>query len=387
MFNIKASYKKSYFVLDATSLFCAALFMFSLWDFYFKNIGRPLDYIGIVFVLAEMFFITRGMNRFSSLTKNGVIQFFLLLSMVVIVFSSVVGIFRDQIFSSAAVLVGVLVIFNRMLLANIDLNRLAKFLDLLILLNVIIFIVQLLIFKLFGSVLDISQSVGSISARVYNEGLDYFRPAGLFQEPNSYCTNLFMLMVLRNSIGFNNKYIRWSALFTLLISQSLWGIGAAFLWLLLFVSSTKEKVIVAIVFTISILILLYLGYIDEFVRHSLTLHRLMSIDTDASRQARYGSLSAYFSWDNLLGSGISTTQFQSVAVNGIAFMVYAVGWIGVLVLMSTLFYCFYKSCRLKLFICVLFLLTTYPLMTYMIFWAWLALLLRVSFVLHNKALR
>ena len=60
----------------------------------------------------------------------------------------------------------------------------------------IIFLIQLLSFKVLNFYIDFTTILGSIPSRNYIEETDFFRASGLFQEPNSYCVFAFMMSTI-----------------------------------------------------------------------------------------------------------------------------------------------------------------------------------------------
>ncbi|MCF6764278.1 hypothetical protein L3V82_00735 [Thiotrichales bacterium 19S3-7] len=359
-------------------LFFIAFFLFTLYEFYYPGYGRVFDYAGIIILLIGVFTTKKGVLKLGTIAPDKFSLFLMIVSLMFVLWFSCIAIVAGDILSSLAVLIGVLIVLHYTLQEKVNMKRFANFLDAVIIFNAIVFIIQLLMFKLFGDVLNFTHYAGSISARIYNESLNYFRPAGLYQEPNSYCTSVFMLIILRHNVLVKpRKLISWVAALTLVISQSLWGMGAFVLWVMLY-TSNKEKLYMLGVIFILLLYTSFTGKLSYFIEHSVTLHRLSDIDADPSKEQRYGLLANYLSPNHFLGLGINTNAFQTIAANGIAFVIYSFGLVGFLCLGLTLSYLFVRLYAIRALIAIAFLLTTYPLMTYMIFWIWLGLLIRFN---------
>lgn len=355
-------------------LILLSYFMFSFSDFYFHGIGRVFDYSGVFF----LFFYLKNMKKI--ILKN---EYTLLIPILflVILYYVFLSFMLGKTLSTLAFSVGIFYVFPIILLSDIKRDDIRKLLDFLIVLNVSFFLIQLFLFKVFGLVLDINKEIGSIPARVYNENLSYFRAAGLFQEPNTYSANLFIQLSVRLLIGRSNKLITWSAYITMILSQSLWGIGASVL-LATFFSDRDEKKIIIFFALLGASYVIFNAHSIGFMNYGVLHNRLTNIDNDPSRIARYGSISSYFSHKYFFGHGIDTSGYQKIAANGIAFVVYAFGISGAFLFLFLLQYFFLSNDLAKFLIIILFLFTTDQMMTYMIFWAWLALL--IKYAVENK---
>lgn len=371
--NIGASASFKYHF--AHCLILAAFFCFSLWDFYYIGVGRPFDYIGIFIVILAVLAAPHSLVFYPRLAP-----FILVLFGLVIVYASI-AVMQGELLSPAAFMIGALFVFPCMAFFKIHKDTVAKFLYFLLLLNIALFLMQLIVYMGKGAVIDFHTLVGSVPSRIYNESLLYFRPAGLYQEPNSYCVNIFMLLVLYLLITKNINVVTVAASLTLLLSKSLWGFGAFAVLAVIFFFYKKNVwffVVPFIVFSI----ILYLISVTP-ITESVTWQRVLSIQEDPSRIARYGDIRDYVSIEYLFGHGLSTAKFQQIGANGVAFLIYCFGFSGSLLLFFLLLY----TVGLRYFwvvISVGFLLTTYPIMTYMGFWVWLGLLINFVFQARVK---
>ena len=89
--------------------------------------------------------------------------------------------------------------------------------------HLIFFYTQYFLFKFFSVYLDFTNLLLSNPSR---NGWDtYFRPSGLFQEPNSFCLFTIIFLTILSCQSFNkiNKIILFLSLYAILISNSLWG--------------------------------------------------------------------------------------------------------------------------------------------------------------------
>ena len=87
------------------------------------------------------------------------------------------------------------------------------------------FLVQVGVYHILGYTIDFHLMYGSISRLYYDSS---FRGAGLFQEPNSYCLNLFILATAAIFVQ-PSRSLAILAGTSMMLSQSLWGATAGLL--------------------------------------------------------------------------------------------------------------------------------------------------------------
>lgn len=242
-------------------------------------------------------------------------------------------------------------------------------------------------YKAFGYYIDYSGVVGSISSRGYNSGLDYFRPHGIFQEPNGYSTLTFCLLVLAQHLPNRNLRIEGLGIISMVMSQSLWGmVGAVILCVGTLRQLDRSSFIFLSALGVSItLAQLPTGILDLFL-NVVTIERVADVTNDASFSQRVGGL-FNLTGDSLtnyvLGSGVDSSAFQGqLGANGFSFLVTSFGLLFSVPLF--LIVCSSLQFRMSTILPLLFLMTTYPPFSYMYFWAWLALLV---FLVRQKRWR
>lgn len=347
----------------------SGIFLFS--DFYFNRVGRVFDYF---FLFLIIIFAAFGHPRIAKKKKTSTI--FIL---VLILPSLIIGSLSGSLLLASAIFSGLLVGY---LLGGAYAERYTTELDFalrfVIIVSISYFVLQLLLQRLFNIYLDVHMLVGSIQSRGLNEDLGYFRPSGLFQEPNSFCTVMFCLISAR-AIGL--RKVDWTVplgLMSMIVSMSLWGIGAAcLLWVLIY-GYRRSAIWIAVCFMLFMGFLSFNGSsIDKVVSDSITIQRVLNIEEDSSRQARFGKISNYINYkDAVFGSGVSNDKFQDIAANSYGFLIYSFGFVGVFGFLVWLF-CFERA-NFRVFFVVAFVFSTFPQFSYMYFWLWLALILRAS---------
>jgi len=222
-----------------------------------------------------------------------------------------------------------------------------------------------------------------------------FRPAGLFQEPNNYCETmlLLVLMMLRDD---RMPFLRYAVYATMILSQSMYGIGIA-LGLFVFDVALNKRPhhFVAALFGVGLFFVIRLcmgfdGPIDFMVRARHILYDSSFVERYVGLQkgASLGLVPAVSVTDHcalpdlpfrIFGYGLSSAYFEyCTAKNGIAQLIYATGAFAPIVLAFL-----WRSLRLSLAlrdawilsIGVFLMLLSYPFYSYMFFWCWLGIVL------------
>jgi hypothetical protein len=287
-----------------------------------------------------------------------------------------VGGINGYFLASAAVLVGALIVFP-FFQSNVERqsDTFHSALKYAVVINIIMLVTQIYFFYFHGFFFDIHTIIGSIESRGFNESLRYFRPSGFFQEPNAYCAVMFCLLSIRVCLRQGVSSIDYFGILSMILTQSLWGFGASFVILGLIIGFMKATFLVMIIASLAYVLLLLVGVkVSDLAEISVTVARLMNIDDDPSRQARYGSVASWRldEWF-VFGNGVDTSNFQNVAANGVGFLFYSIGIVGLGLL--SIWILIRERVHYKAGVSIIFLLTTFPPFAYMYFWVYLSLIL------------
>jgi|GEM_PF-3815621 len=345
--------------------------VFTFSDVYFVGLGRPIDYLSLFAIILYQIFSNdsiRYNSLISSMLLVGIMSPWLL-----------VGALKGYLLVSAAILVGASLVFP--FFQSHVVHQIRTFnsaLKITILINVVMLFVQMFLYYGHGFFLDFHSMVGSIESRGLNEGLQYFRPSGLFQEPNAYCTVMFCLLSLRVVIGQPASVIDYFGVLSMILTQSLWSFGASFVILWLMIGFANSMLILMVFSATGFMLLQFMGIsLNDLSENSITIWRIMNIDDDPSRQARYGSASSWQLDERFfLGNGVDTSNFQAVAANSVSFLVYSFGVVGVALIFA--WAVIHQKIHFKSTLSILFLFTTFPPFSYMYFWIYLSLMLYCS---------
>jgi hypothetical protein len=353
--------------------FLTFLFLFIFSDFYYADIGRPFDYLAIVLIfLTFVFFRSHPPLQ---LRANAILLFALIVPW------CIAGFWNESGLAAVAIMVGAgyvmpLSFFFVNAIGRVILDR-SVFLMLFI--GLAIFYLQSAVFVATGVFIDIPQMVGSIESRGLNEALGYFRPSGIFQEPNAYCTVMFCLGTLYAAAGSRRSWLETVLILSFFLSRSLWGFGAATVLIgLLYGWRFTAMGLVLLGMALAIYYLIFGIDLAGLAQSSTTIFRVFDIFNDASAQARFGQMSNFEMGTTLMiGSGVDTLNFQDFGANGIAFMLYCFGLGGTIAI--ALLYMLGFKIKLRTAISAVTLLTTYPPFSYMFFWFWLALMIVMEY--------
>ena len=358
------------------TLLFACLFLFS--DFYYTDIGRPFDYLALILLL--LIVMLYKSNPPPKLRVNAVLLFSLLLPW------CIAGFWNESALAAIAIMVGAgyVVPLSVSVVAAVRGEILDRAIFLTLIVSLAIFYLQSGVYVATGIFIDIPQLAGSIESRGLNEALGYFRPSGIFQEPNAYCTVMFSLGTVYALMGRRWRYLEILLILSFLLSRSLWGFGAgAVLFGMLYGARYTFVAVIVGGFAVALLYLTVGMDIEGLTASSTTASRIFGIFDDASAQARFGQMSNFeFGTALLAGSGVDTTNFQDFGANGIAFMLYCFGLGGAAAIL--LFYKIFLKIKLRTAVSVGILLTTYPPFSYMYFWFWLATMVLLEFCSNNQ---
>lgn len=360
----------------------SVLCVFSMWDYYIPELGgRVLDYLGIAFL-----FIIIGRQILSSARihlKYSDLYIVLLLTMAPLVIAAY---FQGAWFPATAVLVGASLVFGSYFYPSYSSRELHKHIGWLIAFHLVFFYAQYGAYKALGVLVDFHSSFNVLEPRTFNEVTGYFRAAGLFQEPNSFCLTIYMLNAVRIFLRESKFDVLFLAsLFAIFVSESLWGFGAIVILVLLKVNFFRVSKR-SLATLLGIVVIAFGGWsvvkespdILVSVLDPITVARITTLDDDPSRKGRFGGEADFEMVSLLFGRGLSTSEFQTfLGANGIGFYIFSFGVVGLVFFVSWIFSDAKKN-RLGIVATVLFAMTSYPLFTYAFWWAWLAILVQVS---------
>lgn len=356
---------------------------FLMSDFYYVGLGRPFDYISIVLLI---FLLNRISFRF-------LMNSFFIIAVplfAITIFGLAVGLFSNNVVLSIGIITGILVVYT----VSYSLARVEKIeviedtVYIILSISMSLLFYQFFYFYLFDGYIDYSGYFGSIDSRGYHTSLEFFRPHGIFQEPNGYCTAMFSLLALCRFFKNRRKIIENIACLTMIMSLSLWGIVGAVLLLLVLNSSlvSKYAVVILMSFCIFFLSIDFLDLIDA-ADTSITMDRFINFQEDASIEGRLGGLrNIGWNFNFLFGYGIDEVGFQNrYGANGFSFLLSSFGLISSLLILVYFIWVTKYSIYPLLFIS--FLLITFPLFSYVYFWIWLGILVAIcrnNFVLDKS---
>ena len=263
--------------------------------------------------------------------------------------------------------------------------------------HMIFFAAQFIGFYGFGQVIDFQTIIGATS-RIMRAPTQ-MRASGLFQEANSYCLNLFVL-TSASILWRPSRVLTACAALTMILSESLWGLGAALVLFLLCelrLQTSLRRLLLSIAVSSLVIGVFFNGYLWLSKSHDENMPflywRITTIVSDASFQERYlqnacardgqthleGDAPRSGLATLILGAGLSTRFFQEcLPANGVSLLIKSFGAIGLAGLLAGFAMAIRGlSSRAKLYAisAIGFGFTTYPLLTYGIFWLWLPTIL------------
>jgi hypothetical protein len=382
----------------ADFLLSAAIACATLWDFRYRDV-RVLDMAGLI-MLAGFFLLQR--EQLTGWLQRRQTLIFLFGT---IIAYSLLGFILHAHRSSLAIIF--LSLIGLALYGRSDWLKSSALFRWLLICHVTIFLVQFGAYYFFGHALDIYALFGAPS-RIYRSATE-IRAAGLFQEPNSYCLNIFMLTTLV-ILQRESRILVFLAATTMALSQSQWGLGAAGILVILneaHETTSLGRFVLTSVATILIIASIFNIYLWTTKPKSDQLPffyvRIRTVISDPSFRDRYLGRQAgeacdatkssktiieatnprtppYLSW--IFGEGLTTAFFlQCLPANGAAFLFESLGLVGLIAVAIGLAISLRQAVvrdRIFVVIAIVFSLTTYPLITYLIFWIWLASLIGIA---------
>ena len=364
----------------------------SLWDFRVHDI-RIFDALSVLLIGGFFLLSPEPIGDWWQRRRN-----FLFLFATIIVWA-IAGYVLHWHRSSLAIIVFSLIGLH--LIGHREVNEAARFYKWLAAIHIAFFLLQFTTFYVFGAFIDFHRFYGTAS-RISN-GVGNLRGAGLFQEPNSYCVNLFILSTLAILHRPSHLFVAVAAT-TMMLSESLWGMGAAIVLVLLNEARTGGR-LYRRALTGAALALALFGFFNVYVWGTMLSYqtvpdfysRLANIKNDTSLRDRYlqnpasvpncidcesptQEISSSTTRNHgllarTLGAGLTTQHFiQSIPAYGFALLFQSFGLLGLIALIVGFYFAIRDlttSHKLSVSAAILFVFTTYPLLTYVIFWIWL----------------
>lgn len=355
-----------HFLLDK---FLILILFVCLYDLYFSPFGRIFDYIAFLIL-------------FIFIVKKELIINYKILYIFIVPFSFGVLFFND-IKSVIGILFGVF--FGYIFYIYYQKNQsIIPFVWISIFMS-IMFLIQLLSFKVLNFYIDFTTILGSLSSRNYIEEIDFFRASGLFQEPNSYCVFAFMMSTILLYSKEDQKYKNIAVLLlisTMIMSNSLWRMILAIGLMFLYFLRKEYKYILTMILILIVTQNIWLEdrtkyritniFIESTVQERYIGSKFTEIDsTEINNLILKEKNSTFLKIKNfILGYGSSSYGFQvKYGANGISYLIFNFGLFGLLLFLYYVYYLDDTKYKQKLII-TLFLLTSYPYFTYAIFWVW-----------------
>ncbi len=273
------------------------------------------------------------------------------------------------------------------------LRRVGPYLWVIVGIHIVFFAIQFGAYYGFNhTLIDFQELIGQKSRLIVNE--DHMRAAALFQEPNSYCLNLFLLSSLA-ILWRNNRLLVLLSGFTMILSESLWGLGAGLV--LIFMGEIRRGhswrqlayTLAAAFVALGALFYAYLWVYKKPVSDVPYFYlrmRSLLIDDGSVNERYFKTACAQANasvepapesriTSMLLGEGLSTVHFERcLPANGISFLLKSLGAAGtILLLAATAIALAGLPLGAKFFVVLAigFNFTSYPLVTYVLFWFWL----------------
>lgn len=356
------------------SIICATGFLlFTLWDYYFFGL-RILDFAALLGIFFGLFSCSRTGGRI--LICDDALRRPLALALIVVSYA-IIGLAADSENAKTAIgfLFGVAVFFLYYVMP-FDRKVINRYVSLAIKIHISALSIQLIIYYAAGNLINFHSVIG-IEPRLVAA---FFRPAGFFQEPAHYALNMLLLLLLksRTSNGIRSE-LEVIGLISMLLTLSLWGVGAT----LLYVAIIRPRMLILlmpIMLITGVILVAIIGF-DQFPVLLMFQDRLSNLGADGSAQARYGgAVNILESWASnpalWFGRGINSDYVDLGGANGLSFLLNSFGILGSVLLGLAYLTTIQRRDVVKLVLFFFVILTATPLWTFMMFWAWLALMAR-----------
>jgi hypothetical protein len=291
-------------------------FLLSLFDLYFLKYGRIFDIIGISFFLFYILFF----NKFPKKISNN--EFIILLSLLFL-FLLLPPIFKNYL-THGFVLVGFCCfVIVRRLNTNIIRLNLFRLIIILIALQCIDYVA----YKFFdSSIFYFDNKIILDVLRGYET--NYFRPSGFFREANSFATVLTLLYMSLCRDSLPSLKLSALVIFSLILSNTMFGMGAAVIILILNLYKLKTFFLLKIFFVLFFILIIFTFSTD------ILFYRFYNFVNEGSIHARLN----LFNYDKfnlvklLIPSGFISLNLQGIydkdqlfGVNGFSFIFDGIG--------------------------------------------------------------
>lgn len=377
------------------------IFLSSLSDFR-VNAVRIFDIAAILLTFLFIFCTKQKLNKLRDLSRyQKAIPFF-----IVIFLWSLYGYLNFHHRSSLAIILLsaiflLLFVFTENNLKNT--NLIGKYLTFIVLFHILAFFIQYLGFILFHIVIDYQIPFGYISRIFPEDSSNVLRASGILQEPNSYCVNIFLLLICYLTTNFS-RVVFFLGILTMVLSGSLWGLAVAFFLILIFFTSTYSNFysLRFLFFKLVPLLVILIFFSSTYFYFTKPSHmempniyyRIKNIRGDPSFVERFrksnlnnnifdsyenGSFTLGYFVNNksdlfvkMIGEGFSTHYFQlGLPANTFSLLLKSFGYFGIFSLILSFFYLISnlsigKISFVSAYLVIIF--TSYPILTYYIFW-------------------
>ncbi|MDA8902773.1 hypothetical protein N9J15_03415 [Porticoccaceae bacterium] len=336
-----------------------------LWDYYAFGL-KILDILAIGIALFCLIFLKS--SAFDRILKKRILFFLLFFSIYALIglivhldVKGFVGLILGMMF-----FVCVCLYFNPE-----DVNKYSHYI---LLLMIVTFLVQFGVGVIRGTPLNYHWMIGLEPRLLYGQGM---RTAGLFLEPTSFCSMMFMIITTR---FLHNSYGRLEliGILTILMSLSLFGIFASLFLLAYWILFNPKLLSLLTKLSICIIpLLIFAGFNAESWMPSqfyyLLFERLPDIGSDTSVLSRYklSDTTQLSNFSLLFGLGLATLNSGVLGSSGFGYLISGVGLIGFLFFLCVSVNLYRRRTLFIMTNIVVILMSSYY-WTFLVFWMWLA---------------
>ena len=347
-----------------TFLFPMAVFPF-LWDYYAFGL-KIFDLLTIGIALFCLIFLNPSLlNR---VRKKNILIFLLFFLIYALIGLAVNGDIKGF---SGLILGMIFFVFVCLYFNSEDINKYSHYI---LVLMIATFLVQFGSVIIWGAPINYHGMVGLEPRLEYAQG---FRSAGIFLEPTSYCSMMFVIITTR---FLQNSYGRLEliGMLTIVMSLSLYGVFVTLTLMAYWLSSSRKMLsMVTILSIFSIPLIVFFGInADSFLPpqlYFLLFERLPAIASDGSVISRYVLpdmiQTSNFRW--LFGNGLSTLNDGMFGRSGLGYLISGVGIMGFLIFLCMLTNLYRRRTIFIMTSIVVVLMSSYY-WTLLVFWMWLA---------------
>jgi hypothetical protein len=347
----------------------------TLWDFYWVTV-RPMDFVAVVLLVAAVIVSQGSIGEFRRPLDLAVGVPLSLLGGIILVYG-IIGIFVDVQNAKpvTGIVLSVLAMFA--IVAGVPPNDrvLSVTVRTLIVIHCGALLLQAAVYYVSGQVLNFHFFLG-LEPRLLSS---IFRPAGLFLEPAVFSLAMILMLGIRVRLREPFDWYEGLALICVLISLSLWGIGAVVIYLLLF----RRALLMVITSTAAVVALLWIEQADLLVGKIVRFFfsRVANLSTDGSAQGRYGGIDIFFDdparhWVVWFGRGINN-DYEQLGSAGFTFLLNSFGIIGSLALAVCIVF-LSRRIRISLLLLIGLILTAAPIFTNVAWLSAIALMMQRS---------